>query len=529
MPEGAKKRALIIGAGPAGLTAALEFQRKTGIQPIVIEQLDIAGGLARTVNYKGNRIDIGGHRFFSKSDRVMQWWLEILPIDPTVRDEVTLTYHNTTSTYSFEEKAPEHPDKIMLVRNRKSRIYFLRKFFNYPITLNKETIQHLGVFRIFKIGVSYLSTKIFPLKTINNLEEFFISRFGKELYLTFFKSYTEKVWGIACKNISAEWGAQRIKGLSITQTIKHFLTSGTKKSGNDVSQKSTETSLIEKFLYPKFGPGQMWETVAEMIEKSNGVIKYNHTCENIVTENELIKGAFIRNKLTGEEEFISCDFFFSTMPVKELISKLKANIPEEVKTVSEGLVYRDFITVGLLVQELEIRDEKDGKKIPVKDNWFYIQEPEVMVGRLQVFNNWSPFMVAKPEQTTWIGLEYFCNTEDDIWHMSDEDLFKFASAELEQIGIIKKDKVLDFTIIRQEKTYPAYFGTYNQFDVVRSFTENFSNLYLIGRNGMHKYNNQDHSMLTAIEAVETIIAGTTDKSTLWAINTEEDYHEEKKA
>jgi protoporphyrinogen oxidase len=273
----------------------------------------------------------------------------------------------------------------------------------------------------------------------------------------------------------------------------------------------------------------MWETVAEMIEKSNGVIKYNHTCENIVTENELIKGAFIRNKLTGEEEFISCDFFFSTMPVKELISKLKANIPEEVKTVSEGLVYRDFITVGLLVQELEIRDEKDGKKIPVKDNWFYIQEPEVMVGRLQVFNNWSPFMVAKPEQTTWIGLEYFCNTEDEIWHMSDEDLFKFAAAELEQIGIIKKDKVLDYTIIRQEKTYPAYFGTYNQFDVVRSFTENFSNLYLIGRNGMHKYNNQDHSMLTAIEAVETIIAGTTDKSTLWAINTEEDYHEEKKA
>jgi len=520
-----QKQVVIIGAGPAGLTAALEFLRRTDIKPIVLEASHEIGGISRTVRYKGNRMDIGGHRFFSKSDRVMDWWLEIMPPEATADTEHALRYHNMQRNLSGNVSGLDarKDDLVMLVRPRKSRIYFLRRFFDYPIKLTFATLKNLGLVRTIKVGISYILTKLFPRKNERTLEDFFINRFGRELYLTFFKSYTEKVWGVACNEISAEWGAQRVKGLSLTKAILHFLKTSLRPKGSGIQQKETETSLIEKFLYPKYGPGQLWEHVADKVVEAGGEIRMGwratrlHVEGNRVTEVDAISDQ-------GEEQRFAADHVFSTMPVRELIHALDAPVPTEVQEVSDGLMYRDFITVGLLVDKLTVR-EADGS--PLKDNWIYIQEPDVMVGRLQIFNNWSPYMLADPTKT-WIGLEYFCYDTDPIWKMSDEEMAKFAISEVEKINILKSSDVLDWHVVRVPKTYPAYFGTYDRFDVIRNFVDSFENLYLVGRNGMHKYNNQDHSMLTAMTAVDNIAAGINTKDNLWSINTESEYHEEKR-
>ena len=519
-----QKKAIIIGAGPAGLTAALEFLRRTDIKPIVLEASHEIGGISRTVRHNGNRMDIGGHRFFSKSDRVMDWWLEIMPPEATADTEHALRYHNQQRTLSGSSRGldPHTDDLVMLVRPRKSRIYFLRRFFDYPIKLTAATLRNLGLVRTIKVGISYILAKLFPRRNERTLEDFFINRFGRELYLTFFKSYTEKVWGVPCNEISAEWGAQRVKGLSLTTAIRHFLKTTFGAKGSGIQQKDTETSLIEKFLYPKYGPGQLWEHVADKVAEMGGEVLMGwratrlHVQGNRVTEVDAISDQ-------GEERRFAADYVFSTMPVRELVHALDAPIPSEVQEVSDGLMYRDFVTVGLLVEKLTVR-EADGS--PLKDNWIYIQEPDVMVGRLQIFNNWSPYMLADPTKT-WIGLEYFCYDTDPLWKMSDEEMAKFAISEVEKINILKSSDVLDWHVVRVPKTYPAYFGTYDRFDVIRNFVDGFENLYLVGRNGMHKYNNQDHSMLTAMTAVDNIAAGITSKENLWSINTEAEYHEEK--
>jgi protoporphyrinogen oxidase len=512
-----RKRAIIIGGGPAGLTAAYELLKRTDIQPVVLEKADILGGISRTVNYKGNRIDIGGHRFFSKSDRVMEWWLEIMPLQHSRNVEEEIAYQGKTRTIRSADQGPDpdRVDRVMLVRGRKSRIYFLRKFFEYPITLSFQTLRNLGVFRTIRIGVSYVWSVLFPIRNEKNLEQFFINRFGRELYLTFFKSYTEKVWGVACREISAEWGAQRIKGLSVTRTLLHILKRLFGSKGADLAQKGTETSLIEKFLYPKLGPGQMWEEVALKVQEMGGEVLMNQDVQQIVIEGNRVKAL---RTATGAFEG---DYFFSTMPVQELIRKLDgAPVPAEVREVSEGLMYRDFITVGLLLRRLKLEGAL------IRDNWIYIQEPDVLAGRLQIFNNWSPYLTADPENV-WVGVEYFCYEGDALWQKPDDEMKAFAAAELSRIGIIDQDAVLDATVIRMPKTYPAYFGAYDRFDLVRQYTDRFENLFLVGRNGMHKYNNQDHSMLTAMTAVDNIIAGRSDKANIWATNTEQEYHESK--
>ena len=517
------KRAVIIGAGPAGLTAAYELLKRTSVKPIVLESSTYMGGLSRTVNYKGNRIDIGGHRFFSKSDRVMNWWLEHMPLSESARAGEVITYRNRTAEIPAGATV-SGGDAVMLLRNRKSRIYFLRKFFEYPIQLSPETLKNLGLWRTIKIGFSYLRVALFPPRHVDNLEQFFISRFGRELYGTFFQSYTEKVWGVPCDKISAEWGAQRVKGLSITKTIAHFLKSLVKKRSKDVSQKGTETSLIERFMYPKYGPGQMWEIVAEKVKASGGEIITEFNVENIHLDGDRVRSISGTDRNGTRREFDG-DYFFSTMPIKELVAGFDCDVPSSVREISDNLQYRDFITVGLLVKRLAVAD-KQGPSRLIQDNWIYIQEPDVLAGRLQIFNNWSPFLVAQPD-LVWIGVEYFCYDSDPMWKLPDTEMSKLAQTELEKIGIIHQSDVLDSTVIRMPKTYPAYFGVYDRFDELRSYIDRFENLFLVGRNGMHKYNNQDHSMLTAMTAVDNIVAGRIDKSNLWAVNTEMDYHEEK--
>jgi protoporphyrinogen oxidase len=538
----AEQRAVIIGAGPAGLTAAYELLTRTGIKPLVLEKDSCMGGISRTVNYKGNRMDIGGHRFFSKSQRVMDWWLKMLPLEEAAsRGEApVIAYHGMTARagVSTEQEARGSTaeagqtaapnDRVMLLRSRKSRIYYLRRFFDYPITLSVDTLRKLGVVRTLRIGFSYIRSAMFPVKNERTLEQFLINRFGRELYGTFFQSYTEKVWGVPCNRIGAEWGAQRIKGLSITQTVLHAAKKlfGSRGRG-DVRQKGTETSLIEQFLYPKFGPGQMWDEVARQITHLGGTILTGYQADRVIADGDRVRAVRATHTATGRQETFEGDYFFSTAPIQQLMRAFDPPPPREALEVSDGLVYRDFVTVGLLVRSLKIRDDEDGRKL-IRDNWIYIQEPDVRIGRLQIFNNWSPFMV-KDSSTVWLGLEYFCNMGDDLWSLSDEAMAALASAELSKIGIIDAAEALDSTVIRVEKTYPAYFGTYDRFAEIREYVDRYANLFLIGRNGMHRYNNQDHSMLTAMMAVDLIEAGRTDKAGLWEVNTEMEYHEEKDA
>jgi protoporphyrinogen oxidase len=520
------KKAIIIGAGPAGLTAAFELLRGSDIQPVVLEASQEIGGISRTIRYKGNRMDIGGHRFFSKSDRVMEWWLEQMPPEAGADAGAAISYQNQSRTLSGVAKnaaeTAEQNDLVMLIRPRKSRIYFLRRFFDYPITLTGDTLSKLGVVRTAKVGFSYISSRVSQIKPEKSLQDFLINRFGRQLYLTFFKSYTEKVWGTPCEEISAEWGAQRIKGLSLTTAVKHFLKKTFGKKEKSLSQKGTDTSLIERFLYPKFGPGQLWEHVANQIVSKGGEIHMGVKVDRIHTEGNRILSVETVNE-AGERQTISGDYFFSTMPMRDLINAMNGNVPANVREVSDGLIYRDFITIGILVDHLTVTEPDGGL---LKDTWIYIQEPDVLIGRLQIFNNWSPYLTQPGK--IWIGLEYFCYDTDPLWHMPDDELKKFGADELEKIGILKAAEVLDSHVVRVPKTYPAYFGTYNRFDELRAYTDSFENLFLVGRNGMHKYNNQDHSMLTAMQAVENVIQGRTDKSNLWSINTEQEYHEEKK-
>ena len=519
-----RRYAVIIGAGPAGLTAALELLRRTDIIPIVLEKSHAMGGISRTVTYGGNRMDIGGHRFFSKSDRVMNWWLDILPLESTSEASHFISYQNQHRELSAGQAGanPQTDDRVMLIRNRKSRIYFLRKFFEYPIALSPQTLGNLGPWRTAKIGASYARSAMFRIKPETSLEHFLINRFGRQLYLTFFKSYTEKVWGVPCSEISAEWGAQRIKGLSIYKAVLHMLKK-MRGSPKGISQKNTETSLIEKFLYPKYGPGQLWDTVAESVTKMGGSIYTGWSVDKLTTASGRVTGVEAVDE-NGNRRSFRADYIFSTMPIKELARSLDANVPDNVRQVSDGLIYRDFITVGMLLKKMRIGNEEGG----LKDNWIYVQEPDVLVGRIQIFNNWSPYMVADPK-TTWVGLEYFCNDTDELWRRPDTAMVDLAAEEMERIGMISRSDVLDATVIRVPKTYPAYFGAYDRFSEIREYFDTFDNLFLVGRNGMHKYNNQDHSMLTAMTAVDNIAAGRTDKSNIWSVNTEQDYHESKEA
>lgn len=523
-----KRKAIIIGGGPAGLTAALELLRRTDIKPVVYEAGDDVGGIARTYDHNGNRIDIGGHRFFSKSDRVMAWWQDILPLQGLNGKAVEIRYQNRSRWLDLPPDGPDPDatDDVMLVRSRRSRILWGGQLYDYPLSLNLQTLGKLGAMRTMLIGASYLRSRLLPVRPEATLEDFFVNRFGRRLYRTFFRDYTEKVWGVPCHEIPAEWGAQRVKGLSLTALAGHAVKSLLRRE-KSIGQKQVETSLIEQFLYPKHGPGQVWQRVRDRIVELGGEVHLGVRATGLTHEDSRITGVRLIN---GSEPAWSesGDIFFSTMPVRELVTNLEPAPQRDVQEVAEGLVYRDFVTVGLLLDRLKLGGGATGhclaKAMP--DNWIYVQEPGVKVGRLQFFNNWSPYMVSDPSKV-WIGLEYFCDEGDDIWTLPDQAMAKLAAEELVSIGVIDGNAVLDSVVIRVPKTYPAYLGTYDRFNVLRDYLDGFVNLYPIGRNGMHRYNNMDHSMLTAMVAVDNIVAGVDDKANIWSVNTEAEYHEEK--
>jgi protoporphyrinogen oxidase len=522
-----QKIAVIAGAGPAGLTAALELLRRSDITPIVFEADTQVGGISKTIKYRGNRMDLGGHRFFSKSDWVMRWWQQILPVaqDPATPGALHIRYQGQTRGITPEILEPASPDGVMLVRQRLSRILYRRRFFDYPLTLNAATVGNLGLGETLKIGVSYAAAQLKSRSPENTLEDFLINRFGNRLYRTFFKSYTEKVWGVPCPEISAEWGAQRIKGLSVSKALGHALMKPLRNSADRV-QRATETSLIERFLYPKFGPGQMWDEAARQIARLGGQIHLRHKVVGMEHERGHVAAISVADETTGTIRRVPCEHFISSMPVRDLVSLLQP-ADSDVQRIATQLPHRDFMTVGLLLRRMRPattpRDRRRPNGMP-PDNWIYIQEPDVRIGRLQVFNNWSPALVADPA-TIWLGLEYFCREGDDLWSMDSGRFIDFAATELEKIGLIDRRDVIDGTLVRVPKAYPAYFGAYGEFDKVRTYLDQLVNLYPIGRNGMHRYNNQDHSMLAANSAVSAMIAGG-GKSAIWRINAEDGYHEE---
>ena len=510
-----KKKVVIIGAGPAGLSAGYELLDKSkNYDVLILEESDSIGGISRTVNYKGNRMDIGGHRFFSKDPKVVDFWNKIMPLQgsPSFDDKKLGREKNIAEV----GPDPEKEDRVMLVRNRISRIYYLKKFFDYPISFKLQTFTNMGLSRTIKSGTSYIKSMIVK-KEESSLENFYINRFGKQLYSMFFEKYTEKLWGRHPSEISADWGSQRVKGLSIMAVIKDMLHINKKK----------ETSLIEEYVYPKYGPGQLWETVASEIENMGGTIVKNHSVTKINTKGNKIVS--VTAVVDGKEKEIKGDIFISSMPLKDLVLDMNAKLPKKVKEVAKGLPYRDFVTIGLLVNKLNLKNTTKIKTLNniVPDCWIYVQEPDVKLGRIQVFNNWSPYMVEKPEETVWIGLEYFCNEGDEFWNMSDSECIKFATDELIHMGIIDEEDVIDAHREKVKKAYPAYFDTYENIDEVIKYVNKFDNLYCVGRNGQHRYNNMDHSMITGFEAASNIISGRKDKENVWSVNTEKEYHESK--
>lgn len=529
----ARQTAVIVGGGPAGLTAALELIRHTNIRPIVVEAGDAVGGISRTIDCGGYRIDLGGHRFFSKSDWVMNWWQEILPLDHesrTAGETISVGYRNRrrTVTAGAATDAGARGDLVMLVRHRLSRIYFLRKFFDYPIKLNLRTIANLGPWRFVRAAASYCRASLFPRRPERNLEDFLINRFGVELYRTFFKSYTEKVWGVPCDRISAEWGAQRIKGLSLVAAARHALSRASTRSMHP--SRRTRTSLVEHFLYPKLGPGQLWEEVARQVLAGGGEIRLSQRVERIRLVGNRVAAVDVCDLLTSSRYTMPADYLISSMAVQDLIACLDPPPPAEVRRVASELPYRDFITVGLLLTRMTSRRwSATGREAAFPpDNWIYIQEPDVRAGRLQIFNNWSPAMVADPALIS-LGVEYFCNRDDELWSLSDAELEALAIRELQQIDLIDGNDVVKAAVVRVPRAYPAYFGAYAEFGLVRGHVDRIENLFLVGRNGMHRYNNQDHSMLTAKAAIDNIASGRLDKQNIWDINVDDEYHEEREA
>ncbi len=494
------KLAVVAGAGPAGLTAALELLRRSPIIPIVFEADTQVGGISKTVNYRGNRMDLGGHRFFSKSDWVTRWWEKILPIarDATEVDAaLRIAYQGQSHEFAPSAVAPAATDSVMLVRSRLSRILHRGCLFDYPLRLNAHTLRNMGVAETLRVGGSYARARLSPQVPEHSLEDFLVNRFGERLYRTFFKDYTEKVWGVPCTEISAAWGAQRIKGLSVTKALGHALTAPF-RSSTDTAQTHTETSLIERFLYPKLGPGQMTGLTVSAVT--------------------------VRDERTGAHRRIGCDYFLSTLPLSDLAAMLSPE-DERVAQVAGRLPYRDFLTVGLLLRRMSVpgkRPREAAANGMPPDNWIYVQEPRVKVGRLQIFNNWSPALVADPD-TIWLGLEYFCREGDELWSMRNGQLVEFAAGELAKLDLIERRDVLDGTVYRVPKAYPAYFGEYRHFSIVRDYLDEFHNLFSIGRNGMHRYNNQDHSMYTSMLTVENLLTGS--QHDVWSVNVEEEYHE----
>lgn len=463
------KQVVIIGAGPAGLTAAYELA-KSNVRPIVLEQLDKVGGLARTEDYKGYYFDMGGHRFFTKAAEANQLWHEAL-------------------------------GNGLLRRPRLSRIYYNNRFFDYPLK-PFNALFGLGIWASLCVIISFIRWQIFPHKQQDNIEQWVTNRFGRRLFTTFFKTYTEKVWGIPCTELKAEWAAQRIRGLSMKTALLAMF----------VKPKDTVRTLIDEFEYPRFGPGMLWNAFKSEIERRRGVVRLNSEVVKIERLGNRIESVTVSSNGSGREIIRGTDFI-SSMPIAEFIKKLDP-VPDEILQAAENLMYRDFLTVCLIVNKANL----------FPDNWIYIHSPEVKVGRIQNFKNWSPDMVPDPSKTS-LGLEYFCTEGDELWTMPNAELIEQAKREVERIGLARCEDVEDGCVFRVPKAYPVYNGSYRQYlDVVKEFLHGLENFQTIGRNGLHRYNNMDHSMVTGLLAVRNVLEG--EKNDVWSVNTDQEYHEE---
>ena len=510
---------LIVGAGPAGLTAAYELLQHQGeFEVTVFEESEKFGGISRTVDYKGNRMDMGGHRFFSKVPEVNAWWDHMLPRQGAPASDDRKLDRRVTLMEGGPD--PETTDRVMLRRNRVSRIFFNSKFFDYPISLKPETFANMGLGTTVVVGFSYIKARLFPRKE-NSLEDFYINRFGKKLYSMFFEHYTENLWGRHPSQIDPSWGAQRVKGVSISAVLKDALGKMFHKKNRKV-----ETSLIEEFSYPKLGPGELWDVTAEEIRKAGGTILTGAKVVRIVKNSDNVLTGVIYEK-DGEEITVNGDYVISSMPIRDLVAGMN-DVPADPARIAAGLPYRDYMTVGVLIDHLNLENKTKNKTIGniVPDNWVYVHDRSVTMGRFQIYNNWSPYLVKDLEHTVWMGLEYFCNEGDHLWSMNDDDFAHLGISEMVKLGLISNESdVLDYHVERVKKAYPAYFDTYDEMDKLREYLDSIPNLFCVGRNGQHRYNNIDHSMCTSFEAVKDIAAGTTDRSNVWSVNTEKEYHE----
>lgn len=458
---------VIMGAGPAGLCAGYELS-KNGVRSLVFEKGALVGGLARTETYRGFRFDVGGHRFYTKVPEIERIWHEVLGDD-------------------------------LLVRQRMSRIYYNGRFYNYPLRL-PNTLGNLGLWESTLILGSYLKSQMQPHAPEETFEHWVINRFGRRLYETFFKTYTEKVWGIPCSTIRADWAAQRIKGLSVRSAVTNALF-----GANGVK------SLIEEFYYPRLGPGMMWERMQQLIEAQQSRVELESRVVGVKHNGRAVASITVEQKC-GRTQVIQAEHFISSMPLSQLVLCMDPAPPPEILRAASSLNYRDFLIVVLLLDEAEL----------FPDNWVYVHDPLVKVGRIQNFKNWSEAMVPDLGKTS-LGMEYFCTVGDDVWSLSDEELIRLATRELEELGLGEARLVEDGTVIRQRKAYPVYDETYmNHVRLIADYLERFTNLQTIGRNGMHRYNNQDHSMLTGLLATQNILGKQHD---LWQVNTERSYYE----
>lgn len=513
------KKALIIGAGPAGLTAAYELLTKSkDIEVVVFEESDCFGGISKTVNYKGNRMDMGGHRFFSKIPEVNAWWDHMLPMQghPTY-DDIIL---HRPMPVAEGGPDPEKEDRVMLTRHRVSRILFDTKFYDYPISLKPETFKNFGLLTTLKVGFSYLGSMFHKLPE-DNLENFYINCFGRKLYSMFFEYYTENLWGRHPSEIDASWGAQRTKGLSIMGILKDFFGKLFK-----VKNRKVNTSLIEEFKYPKHGPGQLWDVTAAEVEKLGGTIIKNAKVTRVHKNANNVLTSLTYEK-DGQELTMEGDYFISSMPVRDLVGGMN-DVPADAARIAAGLPYRDYMTLGVLVPKINLVNKTNIRTVNniVPDCWVYVQDRNVKLGRFQIYNNWSPYMIKDLEHTVWIGLEYFVNEGDEYWNMTEEEFAKIGVSEMIKLGLIDSpDVVLDVHMEKVKKAYPAYFDTYDEIDRLVDYLSSIENLYCVGRNGQHRYNNIDHSMVTSFEAVKNILTGSKDKKNIWSVNTEQEYHE----